>query len=136
MCYKESETIGHIISGCEVSAKSEYVDRHNKAEAYLHWNICKNLVIRTSDKWYDHQADTVSTTETHTVLWDMAVQTDRHISANRPDIIFKDNMNSTCKLIDMTVPCDKNVSSKEIEKKSKYKNLEIEIQRMWKRKQR
>ena len=43
-------------------------------------------------------------------------------------------MNSTCKLIDMTVPCDKNVSSKEIEKKSKYKNLEIEIQRMWKMK--
>jgi len=64
----------------------------------------------------------------------MAVQTDRHISANRPDIIIKDKMNSTCKLIDMTVPCDKNVSSKEIEKKSKYKNLEIEIQRMWKMK--
>ena len=31
----------------------------------------------------------------------------------------------------MTVPCDKNVSSKEIEKKSNYKDLEIEIQRMW-----
>ena len=30
--------------------------------------------------------------------------------------------------------CDKNVSSKEIEKKSKYKDLEIEIQRMWKMK--
>lgn len=34
----------------------------------------------------------------------------------------------------MTVPCDKNVSSKEIEKKRKYKDLEIEIQRMWKMK--
>ena len=134
MCYKESETIDHIISGCEVLAKAEYVDRHNKAAAYLHWNICNDLGIRTSDKWYDHQPDTVTNTETHTVLWDMAVQTDRHISANRPDIIIKDKMNSTCKLIDMTVPCDKNVSSKEIEKKSKYKNLEIEIQRMWKMK--
>ena len=67
----------------------------------------------------------------NTVLWDIAVQTDRHISANRPDIIIKDKVNSTCKLIDMTVPCDKNVSSKEIEKKSNYKDLEIEIQRMW-----
>ena len=134
MCYKESETIDHIISGCEVLAKAEYVDRHNKAAAYLHWNICNDLEIRTSDKWYDHQPDTVTNTETHTVLWDMAVQTDRHISANRPDIIIKDKMNSTCKLIDMTVPCDKNVSSKEIEKESKYKNLEIEIQRMWKMK--
>ena len=33
----------------------------------------------------------------------MSVQTDRHISANRPDIIIKDKVNSTCKLIDMTV---------------------------------
>ena len=43
-------------------------------------------------------------------------------------------MNSTCKLIGITVPCDKNVSIKEMEKKNKYKNLEIEIQRMWKMK--
>ena len=32
----------------------------------------------------------------------------------------------------MTVPCDKNVIMKEMEKKNKYKDLEIEIQRMWK----
>ena len=43
-------------------------------------------------------------------------------------------MNSNCKLIDMAVPCDRNVSIKEMEKKSKYKDLEIEIQRMWKMK--
>ena len=59
---------------------------------------------------------------------------DRYISANRHDVIIKDKVNSICKLIDMTVPCDKNVSSKEIENKSKYKDLEIEIQRMWKMK--
>ena len=31
----------------------------------------------------------------------------------------------------MTVPSDKNIAQKEIEKKSKYKALELEIQRMW-----
>ena len=31
----------------------------------------------------------------------------------------------------MTVPSDKNIVLKEIEKKSKYKYLELEIQRMW-----
>ena len=62
------------------------------------------------------------------------MNTDRHIGANRPDIIIKDKVNSNCKLIDMTVPCDRNVSIKEMEKKSKYKDLEIEIQRMWKMK--
>ena len=134
MCYKQSETIDHITSGCEVLAKSDYIERHNKAAAYVHWNICNDLGIKTSDKWYKHQPDTVTSTDTHTVLWDMAVNTERHIGANRPDIIIKDKVNSNCKLIDMTVPCDKNVSIKEMEKKSKYKDLEIEIQRMWKMK--
>ena len=66
-----------------------------------------------------------------TIMWDMPVNTDRTITAHRPDIIVKDSVNSTCKLIDMTVPSDKNITLKEIEKKSKYKDLEVEIQRMW-----
>ena len=64
-------------------------------------------------------------------MWDMPVNTDRFITANRPDISVKDSVNSTCKLIDMTVPSDRNIALKEIEKKSKYKDLELEIQRMW-----
>ena len=31
----------------------------------------------------------------------------------------------------MTVPSDRNVALKETEKKNKYKDLELEIQRMW-----
>ena len=61
-------------------------------------------------------------------MWDMPVNTDRTITANRPDIIVKDSVNSTCKLIDMTVPSDRSIALKEIEKKSKYKDLELDIQ--------
>ena len=35
-------------------------------------------------------------------MWDMPVNTGRTITGNRPDIIVKDSVNSTCKLIDMT----------------------------------
>ena len=66
-----------------------------------------------------------------TIMWDMPVNTDRIITANRPDINVKDSMNFTCKLIDITVTSDRNIALKEIEKKSKYKDLELEIQRMW-----
>jgi len=65
------------------------------------------------------------------IMWDMPVNNDRTKTANRPDTIVKDSVNSTCKLIDMTVPSDKNIALNEIEKKSKYKDLELEIQRMW-----
>ena len=66
-----------------------------------------------------------------TIMWDMPVNTDRTITANRPDIIAKDSVNSTCKLIDMSVPSDRKIALKESEKKSKYKDLELEKQRMW-----
>ena len=66
-----------------------------------------------------------------TIMWDMPVNTDRTINVNRPDIIDKDSVNSTCKLIEMTVPSDRNIALKVIKKKSTYKDLELEIQRMW-----
>ena len=57
----------------------------------------------------------------------MPVNTDRTIATNRPDIIVKDSVNSTCKLIDMTIPLDRNIALKEMEKKSKYNDLELEM---------
>jgi hypothetical protein len=54
---------------------------------------------------------------------------DREVLANRPDIIVK-NKDKTCLLIDVAIPSD-DVIQKEAEKKLQYKNLSIEIQRMW-----
>jgi hypothetical protein len=51
--------------------------------------------------------------------------------ANRPDIITENKKDTTCLLIDVAIPSDKNVIEKEAEKKLKYKNLSIDIQRMW-----
>ena len=61
----------------------------------------------------------------------MAVNTDRTITANRLYIVVKDLTNGNCKLIDMTVPSDRNIALKETEKKNKFKDLELEIERMW-----
>ena len=41
-----------------------------------------------------------------TPLWDMSANTDRAITANRPDIVVKDSVNPPYKLIDITVPSD------------------------------
>ena len=109
------------------------ISRHNNAAAYLLWRICKDHDIEITDKWYEHEPETVIHNKDNniTIMWDMPVNTDRTITANRPDIIVKDSVNSTCKLIDMTVPSDRNIALKEIEKKSKYKDLDLEIQKMW-----
>ena len=61
----------------------------------------------------------------------MPIQTDREIKANRPDIIAKNKKQRTCQLIEISVPTERNTSIKTTEKLSKYKYLEIEIERMW-----
>ena len=65
-----------------------------------------------------------------TVLWNQQVQTDRAIPNNKPDII-RDNEKRICMLIDVAISGDRNVIKKEAEKILKYKDLTIEIQRMW-----
>jgi hypothetical protein len=59
------------------------------------------------------------------------VQTDRTIPNNKPDIIIRDNEKGTSMSIDVAISGDRNVIKKEAEKILKYKDLTIEIQRMW-----
>ena len=66
-----------------------------------------------------------------TILWNQQVQTDRTIPSNKPDIIIRDNEKGTCMLIDVAMSGDRNVIKKGAEKILKYKDLTIEIRRMW-----
>jgi hypothetical protein len=65
------------------------------------------------------------------ILWNQQVQTGRTIPLNKPDIIIRDNEKGTCMLIDVAISGDRNVIKKEAERILKYKDLTIEIQRMW-----
>jgi hypothetical protein len=46
-------------------------------------------------------------------------------------IIIRDNEKRTCMLIDVAISGDRNVIKKEAKKILKYKDLTVEIQRMW-----
>ena len=65
-----------------------------------------------------------------TILWDYSIQTDKKIKANKPHVTVKDKREKTCKLIDVKIPADRNVSVAEFEKVSKYKDLEIEVEKL------
>ena len=65
-----------------------------------------------------------------TTLWDRPAQTNKEIKANRPNIVVKDKEKRTCLLIDMSIPNGKkNTSIKTVEKLSKCKDLETEIEK-------
>ena len=65
------ETIDHILSGCPVLAKTEYIQRHDRAAGYLHWKTLKHYHIPTAGKWYDHIPETVTENDSATILWNM-----------------------------------------------------------------
>jgi hypothetical protein len=83
--------------------------------------------------WYEHVPKSIGTSQGGkvTILWNQQVQTDRTIPNNKPYIIIRDNEKRICTLTDVAIPGDRNVIKKEAEKILKYKNLTIEIQRMW-----
>lgn len=63
-----------------------------------------------------------------TIIWDMAVQTDRTILANRPDLLLHHRVEKQCLLIDSEIlDDDNNIMFKDAEKLRKYKDLEIVV---------
>ena len=69
----------------------------------------------------------------HKHLWDYNIQTDRLISARRPDLVIinKKKKKRTCKIVDFAVPVDHRVKLKESEKKNKYLDLDRELKKLW-----
>ena len=132
LCGRFNKTIDHLlVSGCPELVKTKYTHCHNKAAAHMHWKISIEFGIEVKEQWYEHEPKAVTKNDSITFLWDMPIHNDRTIAANRPDIVLKNKTDKTCLLIDMTIPLDTNTSVKTTEKLTKYKDLEIEVERMW-----
>ena len=57
LCNVYDETIDHIVSGCPVLAKSEFIQRHDKAASYMQWKICKAFGLPVTKNWYNHNPE-------------------------------------------------------------------------------
>ena len=69
------------------------------------------------------------------ILWDFYVYLDHMISARRPDIIIDKAVSNVIMVhVDVSIPADKNISTMEEEKFSKYQDLRVELERIWKKK--
>ena len=107
LCKQHKETIVQLTSEFSSLAKNEYLMRHDKVCAQLHYSVCQMQGIEMTDKWYTHaRAHKHTHTHTQTSVWkwrcysilDSRVHTDRQVRAKKPDIIIKhkkrENMHS------------------------------------------
>ena len=64
-------------------------------------------------------------------MWDHPLITDKKVHANRPDITIHKKKEKELVLVDFSIPHDTNIVEKTAEKLTKYKDLEIELQKCW-----
>ena len=131
LCKEKEETVSHIVSECSKIAQTEYKKRHDRVAATIHWALCKKYGLPHMENWYDHRVEPVMENEHVKLLWDFNVQTDRTIEARRPDLILIDKIIEEYKIIDVAVPGDTRVVKTEEEKIEKYRDLAIEIGKIW-----
>ena len=84
-----------------------------------------------SAKYYEHEPKTVTVNNEVTILLHMPIQTDRETRANRSHIVMNDKKGRNCQLLEISVPTESNTSIEMNKELSKYKDLEIEIERLW-----
>ena len=122
VCHEADESVMHIASGCELLAKRRYTIRHDLVAKRVHWELCRKYRIDTCKKWYDHSPpDSCLSDEGVEILWDTTINSQPKVRHNRPDIIVKTH--SKWSLIDIAIPMDHSVFSKENEKLEKYTDL-------------
>jgi hypothetical protein len=131
MCGQYDETVAHLVAGCKVLANDKYKQRHNQVAKRVHWSLCRKYSIETPEQWWKHTPEPVVETDRAKILWDFSIRTDHHIQANKPDLVVVDKDEKSCLIIDIACPLDTNVRKKELEKVQKYRDLQVELQNLW-----
>ena len=54
----------------------------------IHWELCTKSKFDHTSKWYMHNPESALENETHKLLWNFKIQTDRLILARRPDLMI------------------------------------------------
>eukprot|EP00957_Ditylum_brightwellii_P062569 4748084-Ditylum_brightwellii.AAC.2 len=102
------------------------MDRHNNMVQYVHWCLLKDRKHPMLARWEDHKPPKTMVLSDNTMItWGKPTLMDKHVEANRPDIVLIEEGQSHTRLIDISIPLDANIVSMNADKHTKYRNLEI-----------
>jgi len=132
LCGSFQERVDYWIFGCPVLAKTELLTGHNNVATYDHQSICRHCnieipVMNSNQKqlwkmWKWHGSNSLGCAVDQHWQSSKAQQTWYYYQRPYHQILY---------LQDITIPSDINGPTKEFEELPKYKDLEIEVSRMW-----
>jgi len=85
---------------------------------YIYWMICKHLRLQVTDSYCEHIPERVINVNGTTIMWGIPVITDGTILAKWLEVVLHDKEENTCLLIDIAIPSDSDINTKETEKLS------------------
>ena len=118
MCGEQTESIDHIISGCQTLAPKEYTKRHDNIGKVIHQELLKlhNTDTEETIPYYKYNPESVLETENFKMYWNREIITDLPMQHNKPDVVFTDKKAKHTYLIDFSVPLAANLQKKYKEK--------------------
>ena len=130
LCDTYKETVMHILSGCKVLARSDYLKRHNNALMVLTVEWAKQESLLPSDsvlykqKW---SKGAVFEKNGKKICWDFEFTMRKRTSARRPNVMIENDQEKKLWIVDMACPNEKNICDKHREKLTKYQQLAFEM---------
>ena len=94
--------------------------RHKKVGKMFHWKLCEKWAFNKAEKWL-YTSQKVLESENYKFLCDFAIQNDKTLEHNRPDITVIDMKSKKCILI-----------KREEKKCTNYSELRYKIAKIWK----
>jgi len=70
--------------------------------------------LQVRDKYCEHIPDRIINVSGTSGMWEEPFITERTVPANRPDAVLHDKTEKTCLLVDIAMPDDPNVNTKEV----------------------
>ena len=89
----------------------------------IHCEVCRKLVFDLNEKRYKHEPEIVVENDSWKILWDVTIQTDHVIEAERLEIVIIDKTKKECKVIDLACPVDSRIEEGEKDKMKGYNDL-------------
>ena len=135
LCGDAPEYIDHLLSVCLSIVATMYKQRHDSVAKIIHWALSKQFGLVVPTHYWNHVPQSVSENSHGKLSRDFNVYTDHVLSARRPDIVVMNKKETSAQIIDVAIPADCDVTSKEAEKVGKkYRDLSIELMSLQKRK--
>ena len=97
----------------------------------IHWALCKKYGIKKCERWYEHKVEQVIENNIVKIIWDVCIQVDKQIKHQRADIVVAEDNTKKCLIIDVACPDDNKLILKRNKKLDNYRELRLEIARMW-----